>query len=446
MAAPKTPFDVIPKIQDEEPAALEVAGEARTIAGEEFSKGNAPRNIIKSVQKIFIPVMALSIVAWLMWPEGEKVRPAVSPVEVKVDQTVQDADVGSIVGKLKDAARQEPAAQTQQEPKQQQKKSVSSSQERELTPKEREEIARLAAEKMQRDEEIRASALTASGGSFKLITDTQAVNTAGGRITKTGGNKMIDDLQSQISDFNNNRANAEKNQVAAQEKMLAALAPREPGRPKSANEDFLSQQSQATVSKPLMLQGPMGQYIVNEGTPVRTVLTRGVNSDLPGKITALVTSDVYDSNQQCVVIPKGSQLVGAYSNAIIVGQGRILMAMNRLILNNGNWISLAGAQANDMIGQAGMAAEVDNHFWQMFSTSLVIGGASLLLPKDQNTISTVSTAGGTQNGGSVLATTLNDILKQTLERNRVITPTLTLKPGEQFMFTVAQDMNMTCYR
>lgn len=100
--------------------------------------------------------------------------------------------------KLKDAAREEPAAQTQQETKQQQKKSASSSQERELTPKEKEEIARLAAEKMQRDEEIRASALTASGGSFKLITDTQAVSTAGSRITKSGGNKMIDDLQSQI--------------------------------------------------------------------------------------------------------------------------------------------------------------------------------------------------------------------------------------------------------
>ena len=164
---------------------------------------------------------------------------------------------------------------------------------------------------------------------------------------------------------------------------------------------------------------------------------------------ARVTSDVYDSKQRYIVIPKGSQLIGVYSSQVVVGQERLLMAMNRLILPNGNWISLSGAGAADMTGMAGVKAEVNNHFMKMFGTSLVLGATSLLLPKSDTTVSTLqgmNSNGGSGTAGSVFATSFNEVLKTLLERNKQIAPTLSLQEGEEFIFMVAQDMAMVPYQ
>ena len=123
------------------------------------------------------------------------------------------------------------------------------------------------------------------------------------------------------------------------------------------------------------------------------------------------------------------------------------MAMQRLILPNGTWISLAGTPATDQIGQSGLEADVNNHFWKMFSTSFILGAASLLLPDDQNTISTSNIYGnGDVSAGSVAAIAMTETLNILLQRNRNITPTLSLDPGQEFSFMVARDMVMVPYR
>jgi hypothetical protein len=48
--------------------------------------------------------------------------------------------------------------------------------------------------------------------------------------------------------------------------------------------------------------------------------------------------------------------------------------------------------------------------------------------------------------GSFFATTLSDILKTLLERNKQISPTLSLTAGDEFIFMVAHDMAMVPYQ
>ena len=57
-------------------------------------------------------------------------------------------------------------------------------------------------------------------------------------------------------------------------------------------------------------------------------------------------------NAQHLLIPMGSILIGRYSSDFKVGQSRVLVAMTRLILPDGKWISLAGTPATDGEGMA----------------------------------------------------------------------------------------------
>ena len=82
----------------------------------------------------------------------------------------------------------------------------------------------------------------------------------------------------------------------------------------------------------------------------------------------------------------------------------------------------------------------------MFGASFMIGAASMLLPDDQNTISTANINGtGDLSAGSVAAMALVETVQTLMERNKHIAPTLTIKPGTEFSFIVAKDMVMTPY-
>lgn len=291
-----------------------------------------------------------------------------------------------------------------------------------------------------RQEDIRAAPLEA--GQVKLMS--QAGSTEAAKAPS-----LVADLQADLA--NDRASSAARSQQALQEQMLAALAPKEQPKSKGGNEDFLANAAASSGSRAqaVTLQAPAGRYLVGEGTIIRAVLLTNVNSDLPGRILVRTSSDVYDSTQKHLVIPKGSVINGVYNSQVVVGQERLLMAMTRLTLPNGNWIPLSGAGATDMMGTSGVGADVNNHFMKMFSSSLIIGASSLLLPRADTTVTALpgsTSNGGTSTVGSLFATTLNEVVKSLLERNRNISPTLSLKAGQEFIFMANQDMMMMPYQ
>jgi type IV secretion system protein VirB10 len=291
-----------------------------------------------------------------------------------------------------------------------------------------------------RQEDIRAAPLEA--GQVKLMSQ-------GGSNETAKAPSLVADLQADLA--NDRAASAARSQQALQEQMLAALAPKEQPKSKGGNEDFMASAAASSGSRAqaVTLQAPAGHYLVGEGTIIRAVLLTNVNSDLPGRILVRTSSDVYDSTQKHLVIPKGSVINGVYNSQVVVGQERLLMAMTRLTLPNGNWIPLSGSGATDMMGTSGIDANVNNHFMKMFSSSLIIGASSLLLPRADTSVTTLP--GNTGNNstatvGSLFATTLNDVVKTLLDRNRNIAPTLSLKAGQEFIFMANQDMMMMPYQ
>lgn len=211
--------------------------------------------------------------------------------------------------------------------------------------------------------------------------------------------------------------------------------------------DFLKQAKDQRIEPPLGMVDARRPNTIYEGTLIRTVLTRSLHTDLPGRITAKVMSDVYDSvTMNTLLIPRGSEVTCTYQSELLVGQDVVLAACDRLRLPNGKSFSLLGTPASDMQGASGLPAEINNHFWEMFKTSLMLGAASLLLPKNDQQITINSTLGSAQTAGSILGTSLYNTIQQVLSRNSKINPTATVDIGTPFTLTIARDVEMEPYR
>lgn len=454
----KDPFSNLPPLPDEEVGTSDSDGRQNLNATEAsgFEKDKAPRKMMKNLSSLLVPVLAVGVGAWLFLSDDKPAsRKIEEPKAAEVDPNQQANNTNNLLNKLKaEAATDLPVAKESNGPQ------VPPQGTRQMpTPAvpafdnpsqvydpEAAEKAKRIAEAAKRREEILASPLEAQGGSFKLVGASESV-----QGLAAGPNARLNDLQAELADMNRRRDEALKN--SNPEKLLEAVgkyagAQQTDASRKPTNDDFLAAQADSSGKNTVLRQqAAAASIILNQGTVIRAVLLSGVNSHLPGKVTAQVTADVYDSvYQRHVLIPKHSKLVGTVNSDVGVGQDRLLIAMNRLILPDGTWISLAGASSTDMIGQGGVAADVNNHFFKMFGSSLIVGAASLLLPREDRRITQASTATGSQTGGSIIGMALNDTIKTLMERNRYITPTLTIAPGEEFLFLAAHDMAMVPYR
>lgn len=175
-------------------------------------------------------------------------------------------------------------------------------------------------------------------------------------------------------------------------------------------------------------------FVLRKGKIIPAVLGRQINSDLPGRIVAYVRENVYDA-QGNLLIPMGSTLVGQYDSQVKVGQSRVLFAFEDLILPNGYSFRLPAAAGTDMAGAAGMAGDVNNHFFKMFGTSLLIAVLADRTKQPSNVTNIGSSGPGTAAGQ-----VLTDVSRTILDRNRVIPPTITVDQGTRINVEVAADM------
>lgn len=223
------------------------------------------------------------------------------------------------------------------------------------------------------------------------------------------------------------------------------------------NADWLRQQGQESEDeKPLVPVPVDSPYMVMGGTPIPTVILQGAKSDMPGTFRAMVDRDIYDSiDGACKLIPKGTRILGRTSNDVAVGQDLMLMAATRMIFRHAT-MRLDGLAANDPDGEAGVSAEVNNHFFKIFGSTFLIAGVAAWIGHNQNQQSgtTININGGVSSDLSeAAAQSLSQTTQAILQRNMNIQPTLTLEPGQRITFITQRDMmlppNMTdgsCHR
>lgn len=192
------------------------------------------------------------------------------------------------------------------------------------------------------------------------------------------------------------------------------------------------------------------QPILYAGSIIPAVLLTKLTSGFAGLVKAQVAEDVYDSRwQHELMIPKGSVLLGQYSQGVVMGQERILVTMTRLIFPNGAMIQLPSFVATDMQGASGLPAAVDNHFLKIFGSALLIGTIGAVLQPVQPSGIDVSMANSpyVRLGmvGRASSSALDRTVQQILDRNKTIEPTLEVDSGSIFFVMVSKDMVMKAY-
>jgi len=215
------------------------------------------------------------------------------------------------------------------------------------------------------------------------------------------------------------------------------------------NMAFLHDQSGRTDAGylPSVRQPALGQHELFAGAVIPAVMLTGIDSDLPGAISAQVRQTVYDSlNPDVVLIPQGTRLIGEYSSEVAYGQSRVLVAWSRLIFPNGATINLRGMEGTDGEGRAGFHDQVDNHYFRVFGSAILMSllgvGAQLSQPQNSGALNTPSA--GAQ-AAAAIADQANNVGTNLLNRNLNIQPTLVIRPGYAFNVLVNRTMILPPY-
>ena len=211
----------------------------------------------------------------------------------------------------------------------------------------------------------------------------------------------------------------------------------------AAKESFFNQDIRDLGYLPNPVVGQFSPYELKRGSVIPATLVTGINSDLPGRITAQVSQNVYDSaTGRHLLIPQGSKLFGRYDSKVTFGQNRVLVIWTDLIFPNGATLQIGGMAGTDSAGYGGFRDRVDNHYLRTFGSAILVAligaGTEMMLPQDRNNLGAANSAEDAARRS--FAETFGQISEQTVSRNLNVQPTLEIRPGYRFNVLVDQDI------
>lgn len=208
------------------------------------------------------------------------------------------------------------------------------------------------------------------------------------------------------------------------------------GRKLSANEEFAREAgAAATVERAKLIVNPSNTVI--QGTMIQAVLETFINSDLPGQIRAVVAEDVHSYDGARILIPRGSKVIGRYSDNVEMGQQRAMVVWTRIIMPDNQAVDISSI-GGDAIGQSGVTGRVNTHFGSRFGSATLISLLSIAptLAMDNNDSENASDA------ADAVAENLTSATSAALEGALNRKPTITVKQGSLVTIMVDRDLEI----
>ncbi|PVE50586.1 IncP-type conjugal transfer protein TrbI [Rhizobium rhizogenes] len=183
-------------------------------------------------------------------------------------------------------------------------------------------------------------------------------------------------------------------------------------------------------------------YELKRGSVIPATLITGINSDLPGRITAQVSQNVYDSaTGHRLLIPQGTKLFGRYDSKVSFGQSRVLVVWSDIIFPDGSTLQIGGMAGTDAEGYGGFNDKVNNHYLKTFGSAVMIAligtGIDMAVP-ESSTLATQDTASDAARRN--FAETFGRMADRAIQRNMDVQPTLQIRPGYKFNVLIDQDI------
>lgn len=168
---------------------------------------------------------------------------------------------------------------------------------------------------------------------------------------------------------------------------------------------------------------------VTQGTLIPAVLETAIDTDVPGFVRAVVSTDVRSFDGSLVLIPRSSRLIGQYKSGLQAGQKRAYVIWTRLIRPDGVSVNL-GSPAVGFAGDTGLPGKVNTHFFERFGSAMllsVVGGLSAI--------------GG--NAGVVIASGGQSAAAAAVGQSGQIGPTVRVRQGQPVRVFTAKDLDFS---
>nr|UVY99622.1 conjugal transfer protein TrbI [Agrobacterium fabrum] len=183
-------------------------------------------------------------------------------------------------------------------------------------------------------------------------------------------------------------------------------------------------------------------FELKRGSVIPATLITGINSDLPGRITAQVSQNVFDSaTGHRLLVPQGTKLFGRYDSKVSFGQSRVLVVWTDIIFPNGSTLQIGGMSGTDAQGYSGFRDKIDRKWLQTFGSAVLVAvigtGIDMAVP-ESSTLATQDTASDAARRN--FAETFGRVADRTIQRNMDVQPTLEIRPGYKFNVLVDQDI------
>jgi type IV secretion system protein TrbI len=187
-------------------------------------------------------------------------------------------------------------------------------------------------------------------------------------------------------------------------------------------------------------------YVIYEGTTLETVLMNRLDGDAAGPVKALVSNPVYSHDRQHVLIPDGTIMLGEARKIGATGFGqqrRLAVVFHRMIMPDGYSADLDQFHGLDQIGEEGLKDKVNNHYLQIFGTSMALGIIS--------GAAQIAQGGGIYGGSGPevytngAASSVSQSATTIMDRFMQIPPNITIREGHRIKMYFMHDVLLPAY-
>jgi type IV secretory pathway VirB10-like protein len=197
------------------------------------------------------------------------------------------------------------------------------------------------------------------------------------------------------------------------------------------------------VQPEISVNAARGQpYVLFEGTTVDTTLLNRLNGDFAGPVKVMVTNPTYSHDNQHVLIPEGTFLLGDVQKISGLGQRRLAVTFHRMIMPDGYSVDLDKFHGLSQVGETGLSDLVNNHYVEIFGTSIALG---VIAGAAEATTNSGYNESGSDSIRQGMASSLSASAAHVLDRFMTILPTITIREGHRIKIYLTQDLLLPAY-
>lgn len=169
---------------------------------------------------------------------------------------------------------------------------------------------------------------------------------------------------------------------------------------------------------------------------IGAVLENAVNSQVPGRVVAVVERHIFGADGRMPLFPKGTRIVCDYEPLAKVGDTRLPINCSRAIRPDGASIQLTDAQGADQMARTGFIGVVDNRIWERYGTAMIVS----VLSAASSLGAGVTTNETTARGGNALSQNLGQVTAKVLEQSVDLAPVVEIPAGSKIQIIPRVDI------